>query len=801
MVVGAVGSGKSSLLSAILGDIHATSGTRNVHAKFSYVSQESWIQHASVKQNILFDSALDDELYRQVVAACQLHRDFSMLPKGDETEIGERGLNLSGGQKARVSLARAIYHQEADVYLLDDPLSALDVHVANSVFRDCVRGLLGGKTTVLVLTSHYHLLSHADRILLMSDGSIIGDGSYDDIVAKFPHLMNMMPATKVTSVEDQEEQQEDDKKTAKSESTLVAKEDNVKGQISWTSYKSYLGASGYNAYLMAFALTMLYTISQVALSMTDWFMSLWARNDPFSLAYGWGYVGLAITSIVLVYGRSMFVLLTAILCAKNFHSRVLRNVLSAPVPTFFDVTPVGRILNRFSSDLDQIDSTLPHYGLNVLQFFFNILAVLVVCAASTPWVILLYVPFGALFVYGQRAYNKASNEIKRLDGVTRSPLISIVSETYQGLSVIRAFDKTKSFTDKQRLAVDNNMRFNMTYYISARWFQMRLDVLGALIVGGCAFAAVLTKSSVGLAAAGLSLTYSTQLSILLSRLAVFSSWVDNVMTCVERLNHYNMLEEEDPIPKDELENWPSQGAIAFEGYSMRYRAHLDLVLNDIAFAVEPGHQVGICGRTGSGKSSLMAALFRMVPSSSGRITIDGVDIASVSLKSLRSGLTIIPQDPVLFSGSVRLNLDPTNDADDADLWTVLKRVHLSDAIPSLEFEIAEKGSNLSVGQRQLVCIARALLRRSKVVVLDEATANIDPESDCLIQQTMRECFENVTRLIIAHRLDTILDSDRILVLDAGAVKEYGTPSELFANKDSAFAQLAQHANIDVDKLR
>ncbi|KAH9179429.1 hypothetical protein AeNC1_017303, partial [Aphanomyces euteiches] len=218
----------------------ATSGTRNVHAKFSYVSQESWIQHASVKQNILFDSALDDELYRQVVAACQLHRDFSMLPKGDETEIGERGLNLSGGQKARVSLARAIYHQEADVYLLDDPLSALDVHVANSVFRDGVRGLLGGKTTVLVLTSHYHLLSHADRILLMSDGSIIGDGSYDDIVAKFPHLMNMMLATKVTSFEDQEEQQEDDKKTAKSESTLVAKEDNVKGQISWTSYKSYL---------------------------------------------------------------------------------------------------------------------------------------------------------------------------------------------------------------------------------------------------------------------------------------------------------------------------------------------------------------------------------------------------------------------------------------------------------------------------------------------------------------------------------------------------------------------------------
>ncbi|KAF0683060.1 Aste57867_24840 [Aphanomyces stellatus] len=386
-----------------------------------------------------------------------------------------------------------------------------------------------------------------------------------------------------------------------------------------------------------------------------------------------------------------------------------------------------------------------------------------------------------------------------MDGVTRSPVISLVSETYEGLTTIRAFHKSAQFALKQQRTIDYNMRFNFNQTIGARWFQMRLDFLGALVVGGVAFLAVGTKATLGLAAAGLSLTYSTQLSVLLSRLAVFFSFLDNLMTSVERLNHYTSLESEDMTNESEVTNWPSQGAIEFESYSMRYREHLDLVLNQVSFTVQPGHQVGICGRTGSGKSSLMAALFRMVPAATGRITIDGVDIASVSVTTLRSGLTIIPQDPVLFSGSIRLNLDPTNEASDADLWTAVKQAHLGDAIPSLEFEIAEKGSNLSVGQRQLVCIARALLRRSKVVVLDEATANIDPESDRLIQQTMRECFHDVTRLIIAHRLDTILDSDRILVLDAGVVKEYDAPSVLLANKEGAFAQLAQHAHIDLAK--
>ncbi|KAF0712889.1 hypothetical protein As57867_004601, partial [Aphanomyces stellatus] len=597
VVVGTVGSGKSSLLSAILGDIHLLGGSRDVQARFSYVNQESWIQHATVKQNILFETDLDEEFYDQVISACQLSPDFTMLPKGDATEIGERGINLSGGQKARISLARAMYHQEADVYLLDDPLSALDVHVANAVFTDCMQGLLRGKTTLLVLASHYHLLPYADRIILMSEGSIVGDGTYDELKSDHPHLMNFThkELTPVEANEDEVEEKEVTKE--KKIDTLVVKEDQVKGQVTWATYMAYLGASGYSGAFVAIVVAILFTASQVALSMTDWFMSVWAREGPTSLSYGWAYVGLAAASVVLTYGRSIFVLLTAMLCSKNFHARVLRSVLIAPVPTFFDITPVGRILNRFSSDLDQIDSNVPHIGLTVLQFGISIVAILIICAASTPWVILMYVPIGYVYKVAQVGFNKTVNEIKRMDGVTRSPVISLVSETYQGLATIRAFRK---------------------------WFQMRLDVLGALIVGGVAFLAVGTKATLGLAAAGLSLTYSTQLSIMLSRLAVFFSFLDNLMTSVERMNHYTSLESEDMTNESEVTNWPSQGMVEFQSYSMRYREHLDLVLNQVSFTVQPGHQVGICGRTGSGKSSLMAALFRMVPAATGRITIDGV---------------------------------------------------------------------------------------------------------------------------------------------------------------------------------
>ncbi|ETV90747.1 hypothetical protein H310_14535 [Aphanomyces invadans] len=447
---------------------------------------------------------------------------------------------------------------------------------------------------------------------------------------------------------------------------------------------------------------------------------------------------------------------------------------------------------------------LPFMGVFFLQVSFQIVAVVIMCAVVSPFILLLYVPMAFVFYKVQALYNKSSAELKRLESMSRSPVINLIAETNNGLSTIRAFGMAATFADTSRRILDHSQSFFMIYRISSRWMQMRLDWLSAGVIAGAAFLAVASKASIGITAAGLALTYASQMSSFLSRATFAGSMIENFMTCVERLEHYNSLDTEGDsvaaVGTDVPPSWPADGTITFESYSMRYRSQLDLVLKKVSFHVHGGEKVGICGRTGSGKSSLMAALFRTVEAAAddgGCIKMDGVDIASVNLQTLRSRLTIIPQDPVLFSGTLRFNIDPAHESSGDDLWAVLKKVHLADLVgdDGLEFHVAEKGSNLSVGQRQLLCIARALLRRSRVVVLDEATANIDLESDRVIQETIKECFDGVTMLVIAHRLDTIIHSDRILVLDHGTVVEYDAPHALLAKPNGAFANLATQARL------
>ncbi|CAK4863112.1 unnamed protein product [Aphanomyces euteiches] len=683
IVVGAVGSGKSSLINAILGEIQLVSGSRRVNGSFSYVSQDSWIQRASLKDNILFASVFDKTQYDRVLSACQLKPDLAILPDGDATEIGERGINLSGGQKARVSLARAI---------------ALDVHVAGAVFQECIQNLLKDKTVILVLNSHYHFLPKADRVLVMEDGMIVGDGTFDEVKVNFPHL-NSFEDEKNEHHAKQAENEKAAAPTKAEDGTLVTKEDRRAGGVTMATY-------------------------------------------------------------------------LIIKCSMTLHSKLLAKVIQAPVNTFFDITPI--------------------------------IAVAIVCAVSSPFILIIYVPMLYLVYKVQAFFNASSGDLKRLESVSRTPVVNLISETNSGLSTIRAFDMTEQFAKRNREAIDHNQSYLMIYRIASRWLQMRLDWLSAVIIAGVAFIGVATKSSISVTAAGLALTYASQMSAFLSRATFGWSMFDHIMTCVERLDHYNTLdtegktqEESATVPKE----WPVDGNVSFESYSMRYRDHLDLVLRDVSFVVNGGEKVGICGRTGSGKSSLMVALFRMVEASSGCIKIDGVDISQVNLQTLRCRLTIIPQDPILFSGSLRFNIDPSQQASDADLWAVLKKVHLADRLEGgLDFQVAEKGSNLSVGQRQLLCIARALLRQSRVVVLDEATANIDLESDRLIQQTIKDCFRDVTKLIIAHRLDTIINSDRILVMDHGSAIEYDSPEVLLAKDGGAFAELAKRAQLTHESI-
>ncbi|OQR86839.1 canalicular multispecific organic anion transporter, partial [Achlya hypogyna] len=555
IVVGPVGSGKSSLMSAILGEIQQVGGQRHVNGRMSYVNQEAWIQHATLKNNILFNSAYDDDYYNAVLAACQLKPDLAMLPEGDATEIGERGINLSGGQKARVSLARGVYHRQADIYLLDDPLSALDVHVATAVFHECIKGLLAGKTTVLVLNSHYHFLPLADRVVVLEDGAIVGDGAYESLKEAHPHLMNFTEHSSAEPSDDEADATPDAAPESKAAPTaakkgaggLMDKEDRAKGSVTAKTYKAYFGASGASGVVVGASIVVFFVVSQTALSMTDWYMSYWSSHENLAakLSSGWVYLGCALASVVLVYGRSLYVLLVALQCSKSLHSMLFEKVVGAPVPTFFDVTPMGRILNRFSSDLDQTDSQLPYFGLLLLQFLFQIGAVIVVCAASTPWILVLYAPLFFLFYKIQQYYNKTSGELKRLESISRTPVVTLVSETLGGLSTIRAFGVTNTFLHKQRAALDHYVSFSFLYNCSARWFQMRLDWLSSSIIAGVAFICVLTKASIGMAAAGLTLTYASQLSGFLSRMAMMMNTVENLMTSVERLSHYETLENED----------------------------------------------------------------------------------------------------------------------------------------------------------------------------------------------------------------------------------------------------------------
>lgn len=835
IIVGPVGSGKSSLVNAILGEMQQVSGTRNVHGSFAYSSQQAWIQNQSVRDNILFGAPYDESHYNKVVDTCQLLPDFEMLEQGDETEIGERGINLSGGQKARVSIARAMYRAENfDFVVLDDPLSALDVHVANAVFSLGLQGIAQHKTRILVLNSHYHFLQYADRILVMRDGRIAGDGTLAELQGAFPYLANS-PRHKKESGEDYstDEDSSDDsgkepaspsktevaktksKKPGKEDADpkqdgkpkgLIVQEDRLVGSVNLKTYVSYFATSGWNGLLVATTIFLLFGIAQVALFFSDWFLSRWSKG-AFDLSQDASlgvYVGIVVAAFLLVTIRCVYYMLVCMKCSENLHFRYLRKVLGAPVTTFFDVTPVGRILNRFSRDLDQVDNPMPYFSLWMVMYVFQMASAFIVCAAADPWVLILYLPVGYGLIFTIRVYQASAREVKRLDSVTRSPFLNLVSETISGIETIRSYRMTEYFSAKSEQLLNHNAKFFFVFQSSGRWFAMRTDWLISIIICAVAILAIATKASLGAAVAGLGLTYAAQLTSSFQRMTNLITQVENIMTCYERIAHYDELPEEGytrtPTHSTALDAaWPRTGAVVFENVIMRYRDELPAVLKGVSFQIASGEKVGICGRTGSGKSSLMSVLFRVVECAGGRVLIDGVDISSITLHQLRTKLTIIPQDPMLFSGSLRMNLDPFAQKSDDELYAVLRKVHLSDAVSAwgrgLDYEIAEKGDNLSVGQRQLVCIARALIRDSKVIVMDEATANVDKESDRLIQQTVQESFGrgDQTVLCIAHRLETIMDSDKILVLDAGEVVEFDSPDALLAKPNGIFQSLVNSA--------
>ncbi|KAI1287112.1 ATP-binding cassette sub-family C member 3 [Halotydeus destructor] len=857
-VVGTVGSGKSSLVSALLGEMEKIRGKVNVSGRVAYVPQQAWIQNATVKNNIVFTGAADTAKYEDVLNGCALRDDLKILGAGDQTEIGEKGINLSGGQKQRVSLARAVY-ADCDVYLLDDPLSAVDSHVGKHIFDQVIgpKGMLKNTTRILV-THKVALMPHVDEIIVMKDGLISEQGSYlqllqqkgafaeflveylaeqdgedDDDLEEIKNMVrpelerhlsvlsersekNATSGRKTLSiVSDSRSRKELERRqsmkgvarAAIPKGRLVETESAETGSVKLSVYANYARAIGVTS-CVALLLGNV-TQSGLGLASSLW-LSAWSNDgsDPekvsdvqlryVRLAV---YAALGISQAALVYFINLTTFYATLKASKFLHNAMLDHIIRAPM-SFFDTTPLGRILNRFGKDIENIDSSI---RMSITQFvaaFFQTIVTFTIISLETPLFLVPLVPLFLIYYIVQKYYIKTSRQLRRLESNSRSPVYSHFAETVSGTNSIRAYRVENHFNLECDRKNDINNTTNILCTAAVRWLSIRLEFLGNVIVLLAALFAVYARGDTLAATVGLSLSYALSATGSLNSLVTSSADLENNLVSVERCIEYTETPTEAPAEVEETKpksSWPDNGIIEFKDYATRYRDGLDLVLKNLTFGVKAGEKVGIVGRTGAGKSSLTVALFRIVEPANGTIVIDGVDVTRIGLHSLRSGLTIIPQDPVLFTGSLRLNLDPFSVHDDSELWTALKLAHLQQFVDSLsnglEFEISEGGENLSVGQRQLVCLARALLRKSKILILDEATAAVDLETDDLIQKTIREQFADCTILTIAHRLNTILDYDRVLVMDKGTISEYDTPKILLDNTASIFHSMAKDAGL------
>ncbi|XP_054154954.1 ATP-binding cassette sub-family C member 2-like [Oppia nitens] len=834
-VVGGVGSGKSSLMSALIGDMELIGGSINIAQGHSmaYVPQQAWIQNATLKDNILFGKPYDQIRYSQVLSACALEPDLRQLSGGDETEIGEKGINLSGGQKQRVSLCRAVY-SDADIYLFDDPLSAVDSHVGKHIMTevfDSRTGLLKNKTRILA-TNQLFVLPDVDRIVVLKDGSVTAVGTYEQLLANNREFADLVAQYSANSKQQQEEDNEDytdghqitdsiNKNNTSTaipvptddndqqlmttpnitETQLIDEESVESGHIKLSVYIKYVRSLT----ILSFCIFAISIIGGAACLMAvfNW-LSKWTTdigNGGNNTAYYMGVYGALIAAYLLLTMLS----LTAFIigsrrAAHQLHGQILTSVMHAPM-SFFDTTPLGRIMNRFSRDLDVLDGQIFETVFIFIYEFLLLFGGLINISVVTPLFLAPLVVVIVLYVFFQIFYINTSRQLKRLESTTRSRIISHFEESVNGLSSVRAYQCSERFIREIEYRLDTNQKCLFPNVLATSWLQIRMALLSNLLIFFAALFAVLSKNRQTGGSVGVSLSLAISLMTSFENLIKSFILVENCIVSVERVDEYTKLKPEADwqstveLPTD----WPSSGSVRFDGYGTRYRPGLDLVLRGIDVSIKPREKIGIVGRTGAGKSSLTLALFRIIEPAMGNIVIDDIDISRLGLQELRSRLTIIPQEPVLYSGTIRSNLDPFGNHTDSDLWSVLEQSHLKLFVQSLDSKldspVSESGDNLSVGQRQLVCLARALLRHTSVLILDEATAAVDVETDALIQRTIRQEFSSCTVLTIAHRINTIMDSDRVLVFNDGRVAEFAEPDVLLANKSTIFYTLAKDAGI------
>uniref|UniRef100_A0AAX7U9R2 ATP-binding cassette, sub-family C (CFTR/MRP), member 12 n=1 Tax=Astatotilapia calliptera TaxID=8154 RepID=A0AAX7U9R2_ASTCA len=787
-VCGNVGSGKTSLICSILEQMYLLQGSITADGTFAYVCQQAWIFHGTVRENILMGEPFDQARYDRVVDVCSLRADLSILQYGDQAEIGERGLNLSGGQKQRISLARAVYSNR-DIFLLDDPLSAVDAYVGKHIFEECIKKELRGKSIILV-THELQYLEFCDEILVLDNGTVWESGNHRDLMRANGRYTQLI-------------------------STYQMEESKVRVSSKLVMHKLFIVVTGYTVSFIILLNMFLLAGSTV---FSNWWFSFWMASgdgsssnttavqgeisqNPHLHFYQVIYAATVVVIVVLSIVKSIIYTYFTLKASSTDELFVfLLQIIDSPM-SFFDTTPTGRLLNRFSKDQDEVETVLPLVMDSFLQCSLLVASTVVVISVIFPAMLVVGVIMAAFLAFTVFVFQRSIRHMKNLENISRSPWFSLTTSTLHGLSTIHAYSRRDSLVEQFNILTDINSKYLFMFNAGTRAFAFCLELMAATTTLFVALFVVLSSNDlISPSLKGLAISYSLQLTGMLQYVARLSIEVEARFDSAKRLQEYDCRSEaprhvkETQIPQD----WPSSGGITFVDYKMRYRENAPIVLNGIDFHIQPGEKLGIVGRTGSGKSSLGVALFRLVEPAAGTILIDGVDIMSIGLQDLRSKLSVIPQDPVLFVGTVRYNLDPFNKYTDEEIWAALEKSYMKDSISklegTLEAHVMENGENFSVGQRQLICMARALLRNSKIILLDEATASIDAETDALIQNTIQEALRNSTMLTIAHRLSTVMQADRILVMDNGQVAELDDPNTLKQKPFSMFSLLLTASN-------
>ncbi|KAJ7004811.1 ABC transporter C family member 13 isoform X1 [Populus alba x Populus x berolinensis] len=815
-IIGEVGSGKSSLLSAILGEMTLIHGSVHSSGSVAYVPQVPWIMSGTIRDNILFGKNYDSRRYSDTIRACALDVDISLMAGGDMAHIGSKGINLSGGQRARLALARAIY-QGLDTFMLDDVLSAVDAQVARWILHNAILGPFMDQKTRILCTHNVQAISSADMVVVMDKGQVTWAGSSADLaVSSYTAFSPQNEFDALSDVQGKELSMADSIQVSHSHlperdsnhvseevQEIVEAESRKEGRVELAVYKNYAAFSGWFITVVIFLSAIL---MQASRNGNDLWLSFWvdtAGSSQIEYSISFYLVVLCIFCIInsaLTLVRAFSFAFGGLRAAVQVHNTLLNKLIDAPVQ-FFDQTPGGRILNRFSSDLYTIDDSLPFILNILLANFVGLLGIAVILSYVQVFFLLLLLPFWFIYSKLQFFYRSTSRELRRLDSVSRSPIYATFTETLDGASTIRAFKSEDFFMEKFIEHVTLYQRTSYSEIIASLWLSLRLQLLAAVIISFVALMAVIGShdylpisfGTPGLV--GLALSYAAPIVSLLGSFLTSFTETEKEMVSVERALQYMDIPQEELRGSQSLNlDWPFQGTIEFQNVMMRYMPSLPPALHGISFKVPGGMKVGVVGRTGAGKSSILNALFRLTSIYSGCIVVDGLDITDVPVRDLRRRFAVVPQSPFLFEGSLRDNLDPFQMNNDLKIWDILEKCHVKEEVEAaggLDIHVKESGSSFSVGQRQLLCLARALLKLSKVLCLDECTANVDTKTASVLQSTIFSECRAMTVITIAHRISTVLNMDNILVLDRGNLVEQGNPQALLQDESSIFSSFAK----------